>query len=128
MSTKFPVVIKRVLKADSDSLPTEPLTPVRDPQTQDLARKQILEIINFALKKLVSQPEKTEAEIQIGERTTLFVINTIQTDFGRILGSGGKTIGSLRTLVTAMAANQGIRAVVQIANEESYFLNKNHGK
>ncbi|MEK2645812.1 KH domain-containing protein [Bdellovibrio sp. BCCA] len=123
MTMKVPEVIRRQAKKEIDCLsPKSNAAILHLDQSQDTVRKKILDIVNAALKTLVVSPDDTRAEVQIGERTTIYLIKTIQPDFGRILGSGGKTINSLRTLVTAMAANQGIRAIVQIDNEEQYFL------
>lgn len=88
----------------------------------DISRKNISEIIRTILASLLSGTAKFEVSYSVGPQTTVFLIDVEQSDFGRLLGSKGKNIGSLRTLVGSMAANQGFRAIIQI-KDEMKFLN-----
>ncbi|KYG61424.1 hypothetical protein AZI86_17065 [Bdellovibrio bacteriovorus] len=82
-------------------------------------RNDIRNVIKSVLRMILSH--SFQVEYEVGERTTKYSIDINQQDCGRLLGSHGRTIGGLRTLVTAMAASAGIRAVVEIKNEERFF-------
>lgn len=65
-------------------------------------------------------PDKTAVTIKVGEKTTIYEIETIREDFGRLIGTGGKHISSLRTIVAAMSATHGFRSVIAIKDEEKF--------
>ncbi|QDK38058.1 KH domain-containing protein [Bdellovibrio sp. NC01] len=90
----------------------------------NIARTNISEIITTILNSLLSTTAKFEVSYFVGPQTTVFMIDVQQSDFGRLLGAKGKNIGSLRTLVAAMAANNGFRGIVQIKDEEKFLIHR----
>ena len=72
------------------------------------------EFLEYIVKNLVDHPEEVKvAEIE-GSRTTVYELRVGQGELGKVIGKEGKTAKSLRTLLAAVAARQGKRAVLEI--------------
>ncbi|KYG64683.1 hypothetical protein AZI86_10755 [Bdellovibrio bacteriovorus] len=84
-------------------------------------KKKIQAILINILQCMLKYPEKMSVEIEQGERTTLFIVDVDKVDFGRLVGSRGKNIESLRTIVQSISGSQGFRAILQIKDEERFF-------
>jgi predicted RNA-binding protein YlqC (UPF0109 family) len=72
------------------------------------------EFIEFIVRALVDQPEAVEVSEVEGSRTTVYELRVGQGDLGKVIGKNGQTAKSIRTLMTAAAARQGKRAVLEI--------------
>jgi len=83
-------------------------------------RESIRIIILDVLSHIMGFPEKTVVTCRVGEKTTIFEIETVKEDFGRLIGTGGKHISSLRTIVSAMSATHGFRSIIAIKDEEKF--------
>jgi len=46
--------------------------------------------------------------------TQVFELRCHSEDIGKVIGKEGKTVGSLRTLLNAVASKQGRRAVLEV--------------
>jgi predicted RNA-binding protein YlqC (UPF0109 family) len=101
---KVEVIRKRNYKKDAD------LQAIRE------SVKVVLEEI---LKLLLAHPHSVE--YTVGENTTAYLIDIKQEDFGRLVGSNGKTIGGIRVVTTALSATHGIRTIVGIKDEERFL-------
>jgi predicted RNA-binding protein YlqC (UPF0109 family) len=77
-------------------------------------REQIAGSLLQIVQLLVDNPSSINVRYEVGENTTVFHIETEQKNIGSILGSRGKHIESLRTIVTAAAARNHIRAVISL--------------
>lgn len=86
-----------------------------------IARENIQRIVELALKEIASDPDCVGLRYSVGEQTTVYYIKTNQDNFGRVLGSGGRTINCLRHLVTAIAGRHGFRAILQVENEDQFY-------
>lgn len=72
------------------------------------------DFLEYIVKNLVDHPEEVKvAEIE-GSRTTVYELRVGQGELGKVIGKEGKTAKSLRTLLAAVAARQGKRAVLEI--------------
>lgn len=72
------------------------------------------EFVETIVKALVDNPDLvTLKEIQ-GERTTVFELRVGPGDLGKVIGKGGQTAKAIRTLMLAVSARQGKRAVLEI--------------
>ncbi len=72
------------------------------------------EFIETIVKALVDQPELVDlTEIQ-GERTTVYELRVGAGDLGKVIGEHGQTAKSIRTLISAISAKKGKRAVLEI--------------
>jgi uncharacterized protein len=72
------------------------------------------EFIEFIVRALVDHPEAVEVSEVEGSRTTVYELRVGPGDLGKVIGKNGQTAKSIRTLMTAAAARQGKRAVLEI--------------
>lgn len=72
------------------------------------------EFIEFIVKALVDHPDDVVVNEVEGSRTTVFELRVGQGDLGKVIGKNGQTAKSIRTLLSAVAARQGKRAVLEI--------------
>ncbi|BEV69156.1 KH domain-containing protein [Bdellovibrio bacteriovorus] len=86
-------------------------------------RERVRFVLQEMLSCLVAEPSQTTVRVSVGSKTTLYEIDTVSADFGRIVGSKGRTIESMRCLVAAMCGSAGFRAVLQI-KDEARFVRK----
>ncbi|KYG64803.1 hypothetical protein AZI86_11400 [Bdellovibrio bacteriovorus] len=92
--------------------------------SEDLSkvREEIREALERSIGLVIGASEGYSVEIKLGEKTTLYLVDIAQQQhFGRLLGSKGKNIGALRTLVGAMASVRGFRAIISIKDEDRFF-------
>ena len=73
--------------------------------------KDFLEMI---VKELVDKPEDVVVERNIDERGVLLTLKVNPEEMGKIIGKQGQTAKSIRTLLAAVSARQGKRAVLEI--------------
>jgi len=72
------------------------------------------EFIEYIVKNLVDHPDEVKIQEIEGSRTTVYELRVGQGDLGKVIGKEGRTAKSLRTLLAAVAARQGKRAVLEI--------------
>lgn len=72
------------------------------------------EFIEYIVKNLVDNPDEVSVVEIEGTRTTVYELRVGQGDLGKVIGKEGKTARSIRTLLSAAAARQGKRAVLEI--------------
>jgi len=73
------------------------------------------EFIEFIAKYLVDSPEYVIVEETIAEeRKVNLTLRVKQEDVGKVIGKKGKTAIAMRTLLTAIAAKEGKRAMLEI--------------
>ena len=72
------------------------------------------EYLEFIVKGLVEHPDLVSITEVTGERTTVYELRVGQGDLGKVIGRQGQTAKSIRTLLAAMSARQGKRAVLEI--------------
>jgi Predicted RNA-binding protein (contains KH domain) len=77
-------------------------------------REEIRVIIENCVKFLVDKPESVSVTIYVGPKTTVYKINCDRDNMGQLIGSQGRTIMGLRSVVHAMTARAGIRSIVEI--------------
>lgn len=70
-------------------------------------------VANIA-RALVDNPEEVDVREVTGERTIVYELRVNENDLGKVIGRGGQTARSIRTLLSAVAAKQGKRAVLEI--------------
>ena len=76
------------------------------------------ELLEFIIKHLVDKPDEVQVNEIAGERTVVFELRVGEGDMGKVIGRGGQTARSLRTLLAAVAAKQGKRSVLEILEDE----------
>ncbi|OGU67695.1 MAG: RNA-binding protein [Ignavibacteria bacterium RBG_16_36_9] len=73
------------------------------------------EFIEFIAKYLVDSPEHVIVEETIAEdRKVNLTLRVKKEDVGKVIGKKGKTAIAMRTLLTAIAAKGGKRAMLEI--------------
>ncbi|MCF7918911.1 MAG: KH domain-containing protein [Candidatus Cloacimonetes bacterium] len=72
------------------------------------------ELIEFVVKALVDDPATIEVTEVVGDKVTIFELRADKADIGKIIGKKGRTAGAIRTILNAVSARQGKRAVLEI--------------
>jgi predicted RNA-binding protein YlqC (UPF0109 family) len=73
------------------------------------------EFIEYIAKNLVDNPEGVIVTESITEdKKILLSLKVQQDDIGKVIGKQGKTAQAMRTLLTAISAKEGKRAVLEI--------------
>jgi predicted RNA-binding protein YlqC (UPF0109 family) len=73
------------------------------------------EFIEFIAKHLVDHPEGVVIEEKTPEDNKVVLALKVKADdVGKVIGKQGKTAQAMRTLLTAIAAKEGKRAVLEI--------------
>jgi predicted RNA-binding protein YlqC (UPF0109 family) len=76
------------------------------------------EFVEFIVKHLVDKPDEVNVEEVDGERTVIFELHVGDGDIGKVIGRGGQTARSIRTLLSAASAKKGKRAVLEILEND----------
>ncbi|MDH3268152.1 MAG: KH domain-containing protein [Ignavibacteria bacterium] len=73
------------------------------------------EFIEYIAKYLVDEPESVIVEETIDQENKInLTLRVKQQDVGKVIGKKGKTAIAMRTLLTAIAAKEGKRAMLEI--------------
>ncbi len=73
------------------------------------------EFIEFIAKHLVDNPANVVLEtVSPDEKTVELTLKVGADDVGKVIGKQGKTAQAMRTLLTAIAAKEGKRAILKI--------------
>ncbi len=73
------------------------------------------EFIEFIARHLVDNPDSVEVDENVPEEKKIVLSLKVQSDdVGKVIGKQGKTAQTMRTLLTAIAAKEGKRAILEI--------------
>jgi uncharacterized protein len=73
------------------------------------------EFIEFIAKHLVDNPNGVTIEEKESEdKKSVLTLKVSAEDVGKVIGKQGKTAQAMRTLLTAVAAKEGKRAILEI--------------
>jgi predicted RNA-binding protein YlqC (UPF0109 family) len=72
------------------------------------------EFLEYVAQHLVDQPELVKIETEDKQEGFVLKIQVGPGDVGKIIGKDGRTAGALRTLLRAVGAKQGKRALLEI--------------
>ncbi len=73
------------------------------------------EFIEFIAKHLVDSPDQVNVDENESEDNKVILSLKVQSDdVGKVIGKQGKTAQAMRTLLTAIAAKDGKRAMLEI--------------
>ncbi len=75
------------------------------------------ELVEFIVKRLVTQPDDVYVESGEEENGTKVMIRVAPEDVGRIIGKRGATINSIRILAKAASVKDGEKVAVDIVEE-----------
>jgi len=73
--------------------------------------KEMIEIIARAL---VDEPESVSVSEVGGHHTSILELTVAKADIGKVIGKQGRTVGALRTLLSAVSAKAKKRTVLEI--------------
>ena len=74
------------------------------------------DLITYVARNLVDDSNAVRVSAAPGDKTRVFELRVADSDKGKIIGKGGRTIRALRSLVNAAAAKDGSRAVLDVAD------------
>jgi uncharacterized protein len=74
----------------------------------------VKEFIETIVKHLVDQPDEVRLTEVQGSKTTVYELRVGPGDLGKVIGKKGQTAKSIRTLIAAISAKKGQRAVLEI--------------
>jgi predicted RNA-binding protein YlqC (UPF0109 family) len=72
------------------------------------------EFLEFIAKHLVDKPEDVKITMEDRSDRVIFRLQVGQGDVGKIIGRRGRTANAMRVLLSAVAAKEGKRAVLEI--------------
>lgn len=72
------------------------------------------DLVEYIVKNLVDRPDNVSVSEISGEQATIIELRVAPEDLGKVIGKGGKTARSIRTLVHAAASKEHKRAVLEI--------------
>ena len=72
------------------------------------------EFIEFIARALVDHPDNVEVSEVEGEKTTVYELRVAPEDLGKVIGRKGQTAKAIRTLIAAVSAKKGKRALLEI--------------
>lgn len=91
---------------------------IKNTLVADDKRTEYLEVVGRLLQQMLQQmvEEAYHPHVTIieNDRTMIFKVDCPPECLGQILGSKGRNITSVRTLITAMCSRRGIRAIVDV--------------
>ena len=73
------------------------------------------DLLEFLARALVDQPDQVSVEgFDEDDGTIVLEIHVADDDVGKIIGRGGRTISSVRTVMRAVASRQDERVLVDV--------------
>jgi predicted RNA-binding protein YlqC (UPF0109 family) len=72
------------------------------------------ELVEVIAKALVDKPEAVSVKPIEGGQTVVLELYVDKTDIGKVIGKGGNTARSIRTIISASASKQKKNAVLEI--------------
>ena len=73
------------------------------------------EFVEFVAKYLVDHPDEVKVEENVNEeKKYVLSLRVHAEDIGKVIGKQGRTAQAIRTLLTAVAAKEGKRAILEI--------------
>ena len=72
------------------------------------------EFIEYIAKQLVDTPDSVKVTEVEGEKTTVYELRVFVDDLGKVIGRKGQTAKAIRTLISAISAKKGKRALLEI--------------
>lgn len=82
-------------------------------QDEDI-RDRLAKVLESVIQEMTSCYEQVEVTFAAGDKTTVYKVTVPQEYRGKLIGSQGKNITSLRNIIGAMAGNHGFRAIIEL--------------
>ncbi len=76
------------------------------------------ELVEYLVKKVVTQPEQVAVTPYTDEYGTVYEVVVAPDDMGKVIGRGGRIINSIRTVVKSVGQRDGVNAIVELVEPE----------
>ena len=74
-------------------------------------------LLEFLARALVDKPDEVSVEgFEEDDGTVVLEIHVAEDDAGKVIGRGGRTVSSLRTVMRAVASRQDERILVDVVD------------
>lgn len=73
------------------------------------------EFLEFITRHLVDHPESVGVDSEVRDDRVIFTLRVSEQDVGKVIGRKGRTAQSMRVLLSAVAAREGKRVILEIA-------------
>jgi predicted RNA-binding protein YlqC (UPF0109 family) len=75
------------------------------------------DLLEFLARALVDRPDEVSVEgFEEDDGTIVLEVHVAEDDVGKVIGRGGRTVSSLRTIMRAVASRQDERVLVDIVD------------
>jgi predicted RNA-binding protein YlqC (UPF0109 family) len=74
------------------------------------------EFLEFVARRLVEHPDSVTVHRDDKDEKVVFRLQVAEPDIGKVIGRNGRTAQALRILLAAVAAREGKRAILEIAD------------
>jgi predicted RNA-binding protein YlqC (UPF0109 family) len=74
----------------------------------------VKKLVKQMIAALVDQPRHIQITEIKGDKSVVYELRCHAKDIGKVIGRNGKTIGAMRTLLGAIAARDGRRAMLEV--------------
>jgi predicted RNA-binding protein YlqC (UPF0109 family) len=75
----------------------------------------VKELLEFLARAIVDHPDEVKVEeLREEDGTVVLELTVDEEDYGQVIGRGGRTANSLRTVIKAAAVRERCRALVDI--------------
>jgi uncharacterized protein len=74
------------------------------------------EFLEFVARRLVQNPDDVTVLREDKDEKIVFRLQVAEQDIGKVIGRNGRTAQALRILLAAVAAREGKRAILEIAD------------
>lgn len=72
------------------------------------------DFLEFIARNLVDNPDQVKIELVEKDSKAIFTLSVSEEDVGKVIGRKGRTAQAMRTLLAAVAAKEGKRAILEI--------------
>ena len=74
------------------------------------------ELITYIVQNLVERPDDVVVNEVAGDKAQVYEVKVATDDRGKVIGKQGRTIRSVRALVSAAASREGKQATVEVVD------------
>lgn len=74
------------------------------------------DLVTYIVRNLVESPDAVEVREVAGDKAQVYEVKVDEADLGKVIGKQGRTIRSVRALVSAAASREGKRATVEVVD------------
>lgn len=84
-----------------------------------MAEQALADALEHLVRGIVDHPDRVRVDARGGSRGEVLEVRVHPSDLGRVIGRGGRTASSLRTVVSSLAAGERVRVDVVDTDDSS---------